>query len=105
MARAKTRIDASGWKLTEEMRAWAKREVPFVDVEKQLVMFMDYWLAHGKAMFDWDATFRNWMRRAPEFSRPVNRYSQFERSRAPAPTRTIAPPIQPREHPLFRKPS
>jgi len=91
--------------ITEEMRAWAKKKVPQVDIEAQTEVFCDYWRAHGKKMMDWAATWRNWMRRAPEFSRPVNRFSQFERTRPVTPTRTIAPGVQPREHPLFRKPS
>lgn len=92
--------------ITDEMRKWARAKVPQVDIEAQTEVFCDYWRAHGKKMLDWPATWRNWMRRAPEFARPVNRYSQFERSRTPPPpTRTIAPPLQPREHPLFRKPS
>jgi len=96
------------FRLTEEMRLWAKYKVPEVNVEAQFEMFCDYWRAHGKRMEDWMATWRNWMRRAPEFARPVNRYSNFERARpAPSdaipPRKDVAPPMQPREHPLFRK--
>lgn len=69
------------FKVTDEMKAWAKQKVPSVDVESQFELFCDYWRAHGKKMMDWNATFRNWLRRAPEFERPVNRFSNFERSR------------------------
>lgn len=93
------------FKITDEMRVWARAKVPQVDIEAQTEIFCDYWRAHGKKMMDWAATWRNWMRRSPEFSRPVTQYSQMARPRAPAPvSRYIAPPIQPREHPLFRKP-
>ena len=93
--------------ISEEMRLWARYKVPSVNIDEQHELFLDYWRAHGKKMLDWVATWRNWMRRAPEFARPVNQYSQF--ARRPAPAHAIAPrqevprPIQPREHPLFKK--
>lgn len=94
--RLKTMLDESGWQLTQEMRDWCRKEVPSVDLAKQLPMFMDYWLAHGKPMANWDATFRNWMRRAPEFTKPVTQFSTFERSRPvirgnSEPTRIVPP--------------
>lgn len=94
------------FEITDSMRQWARMKVPGLDIDAQHEMFCDYWRAHGKKMLDWQATWRNWMRRAPEFARPVNRFSQTERkfNNAP-PSRPIAPPMQPREHPLFRKPS
>lgn len=66
MARVKRTIDDAGWQLTDELREWAKREVPAVDVDRETLVFVDYWLGHGKCMADWNATFRNWMRRAPQ---------------------------------------
>jgi hypothetical protein len=94
------------FRISDEMRTWARFKVPGVDIDAQYELFCDYWRAHGKKMLDWNATFRNWLRRSPEFAprAPVTRYSQMERPRAlAAPTRTLAPPMQPREHPLFRK--
>lgn len=65
------------FRVTEEMKAWARTKTPSVNIEQQLEMFVDYWKAHGKKMLDWQATWRNWMRRAPEFAKPVNQYSQM----------------------------
>lgn len=51
--------------LTTEMRDWAKRETPCVNLEGALVEFRDYWIAiPGKAglKLDWVATWRNRMR-------------------------------------------
>lgn len=56
--------------ITPEMRGWAREKVPTVDIDSQHEVFCDYWRAHGKKMADWQATWRNWMRRAPEFARP-----------------------------------
>lgn len=37
-----------------------------INVDRELQTFTDYWLGNGKAMADWDAVFRNWIRRAPK---------------------------------------
>jgi hypothetical protein len=60
-----------GFPITEDMRVWAREKVPNVDIDGQHEQFCDYWRAHGKKMADWTATWRNWMRRAPEFTRPT----------------------------------
>lgn len=49
--------------ITETMRAWALSKTPLVDIDSEHEKFMDYWRAHGKKMADWEATWRNWMRR------------------------------------------
>jgi hypothetical protein len=92
--------------ITSSMRVWAAAKVPQVDIEEQHEQFCDYWRAHGKKMADWEATWRNWMRRSPEFARPVTQFSRLSTVRAPSqePPRKIAPPIMVRDHPLFRKP-
>lgn len=46
--------------LAEELR---------VDVEAELSAFRDWCLAKGQTYKDWDAAFRNWIRRAHEFGR------------------------------------
>lgn len=38
-------------------------------VEAEIETFRDYWVATGKPMVDWAATFRNWIRRALERKR------------------------------------
>jgi hypothetical protein len=52
--------------ISESMRAWAERAVPQVNIDKEHDAFIDYWLAHGKKMSDWAATWRGWMRKAPK---------------------------------------
>lgn len=91
--------------ISSEMRSWASKKVPFVNIEEQHEQFCDYWRAHGKKMMDWVATWRNWMRNSPRFSPSVNQYSRMPRPSAAPPRqgREITPPMQPRDHPLFRK--
>lgn len=60
-----------GFGISEQMRSWAKEKAPLVDIDKEHEAFCDYWLAHGKKMADWFATWRNWMRRAPAFKGAV----------------------------------
>jgi hypothetical protein len=54
------------FRVTAEMREWARREVPLVEVDKATRTFVDYWRAKsGKdaTKVDWVATWRNWLRR------------------------------------------
>lgn len=53
--------------ISQEMRTWAELKTPQVDIDREHEMFCDHWRAHGKPMADWMATWRNWMRRAPQF--------------------------------------
>lgn len=55
--------------ISESVRTWAAQRCPNADLLGELEKFCDYWWAHGKRMMDWDATFRNWLRRAPQFAR------------------------------------
>jgi hypothetical protein len=56
--------------VTDLMRAWAAKNVPGIDVDAQTEKFRDHHTAKGSAMKDWTAAWRNWMRNAPQFSRP-----------------------------------
>jgi len=38
-----------------------------LDLNREKNAFMDYYQAHGKKMVDWDASFRNWLRKSFEF--------------------------------------
>ena len=69
---AKTTIP-EGFGISEEMRTWAKTRVPNVDIDTQHEVFCDYWRDCGRKMADWTATWRNWMRRAPEFAKGSTR--------------------------------
>ena len=57
----------SDWALPDEWRDWAEAERPDVDAIQQSRIFVDYWAAQPGAKgrkADWQATWRNWIRRA-----------------------------------------
>lgn len=56
-----------GFGISEQMREWAKLKAPLVDIDLEHENFCDYWRGRGKMMADWIATWRVWMRRAPQF--------------------------------------
>lgn len=63
-----TRIPAD-FALTGEMRDWGKTHFPHVNGETETEAFIDYWRgAPGQrgTKLDWQATWRNWIRRAAE---------------------------------------
>lgn len=68
----------SGFSITEGMRAWATIHTPSVDIDRKLGEFIDYWTGVGKPMKDWEAVWRNGMRKQQEFA---------ERDGAPRATR------------------
>jgi hypothetical protein len=47
--------------------AWAKEKFPEVDEPKEREKFVDYWRSRGEARKDWDAAYRNWIRKAAEY--------------------------------------
>lgn len=52
--------------LTSDMRTWAAREVPGLDIDDSTRRFVDYWRAESGAKarkLDWVAAWRNWLRR------------------------------------------
>ena len=55
--------------ISEEVRVWARAHCPNIDLAGEFEKFCDYWWGCGRKMADWDATLRNWLRRAPQFSR------------------------------------
>lgn len=57
----------NGFEISEQMRSWADVKAPLVDIGREHEAFCDHWLGNGKKMADWTATWRNWMRRAPQF--------------------------------------
>jgi len=75
---AKTTLP-NGFGITEGMRQWAETKAPQVDIDREHEAFCDYWLAHGTKMADWFATWRTWMRRAPQF-RGAMRSQGFRRA-------------------------
>lgn len=65
-----TRRCPADFVVTDEMRAWARAEAPWVDVDAETAKLRDH--EFGKARSDWPATWRNWIRRAGE-QRPQQR--------------------------------
>jgi hypothetical protein len=53
--------------VTSDMRSWAELKTPTVDIEREHESFCLYWTAHGKKMASWTATWKMWMKRAPQF--------------------------------------
>ncbi|MFC9769329.1 hypothetical protein [Rhodococcus jostii] len=51
-----------------------KTECPYVDFAFEHKKFVDHFIGHGKAMKDWDATWRNWIRRASVYSAATPRH-------------------------------
>lgn len=59
-----TRRCPADFVVTEDMRAWARDEASWVDVDAETAKLRDY--EFGKAKTDWQATWRNWIRKAAE---------------------------------------
>ena len=80
-----TRLDAS-WTLPAEGRAYAAGlGVPAPVIEREAEKFRDFWIAKpgtGGVKLDWDATWRNWIRRAAD-----------DRGYAPAEPTSTGPPV------------
>ncbi|RJO72831.1 MAG: DUF1376 domain-containing protein [Myxococcales bacterium] len=58
-----------GWQPSPELLAWANTECPIVDCVYETEKFTDFWRSQAGAKArktDWDATWRNWMRKAGE---------------------------------------
>ncbi|WP_157978291.1 MULTISPECIES: DnaT-like ssDNA-binding domain-containing protein [Nocardia] len=65
------------WIPTEQERQRLAEQHPTIDLRAEHEKFVDYWLSKGEARKDWSAAFRNWLRKATEFtpSRPGPRQS------------------------------
>ena len=61
---ARARALSAEWKPTAEQIAWATERFPTLDLDNEVDCFRDYWLGTGKPMRDWNATYRNWIRRS-----------------------------------------
>lgn len=57
------------WQPATELYVWAANEVdmPASEVNRETFKFRDHFKATGKPMKDWDAAWKNWMRRSREF--------------------------------------
>lgn len=57
--------------VTADMVQWATENAPNVDVRTETAKFLDYWrgrAGQGGVKLDWNATWRNWMRKAEEYT-------------------------------------
>lgn len=62
-----------GWFPSESLKAWAEKERPDLDAMRVIASFRDYWIAipGGRGLkLDWEATFRNWVRKERQGSAP-----------------------------------
>lgn len=80
----------------EEIKDWcAKWEIPHPDSDPEVSKFVDHFRANGKTMLDWTATWRNWKRRAPEFSRPIAMRPGYQPAPAGGPLWLSGAAVQP----------
>ena len=63
-----TRKCPVSFEVTAEMQDWARQEAPGVDLRRETDKFRDH--TFKTAYSDWPGTWRNWMRKASEYSRP-----------------------------------
>lgn len=56
------------WEPDAALLAWLKDKGLKVDETAERDKFKDYWIAKGEARRDWSAAYRNWLRKAEEFS-------------------------------------
>jgi hypothetical protein len=61
----KTKLDPQ-WKPNDDLRGWTQKLAPSLDIEFETGRFIDWFAQTGKAYGDWDATWRNWVRRSVE---------------------------------------
>jgi len=54
--------------INANMRAWAAENTPLVDIDAKLPEFIDYWRGVGKPLKDWEAAWRNGMRKQQGFA-------------------------------------
>lgn len=64
----KTTIARSGFAPSDEDRAWCARDFPAVDIDAETEAFRDHFRSTGEARADWQATWKNWIRRTPQFN-------------------------------------
>lgn len=59
---------AEDYRPTDEMKAWFAEQgyAAYINGQLEHAKFVDYWRGTGRPMKDWEATWRNWMRRAYE---------------------------------------
>ena len=56
--------------VTDTMRAWFAAQGFSFALQGEHERFCDYWRGRGEPMKDWEAVWRNWMRKAADFAKP-----------------------------------
>ena len=71
-ARRPTRL-AEDWQLPQAWGEWAmaERSWPADEVRSVALLFRDHWRGKGEARADWEATWRNWVRRERSYVAPT----------------------------------
>lgn len=64
---ARARVVPQDFVITDGMRQWAKAKCPHVDIDAETEKFRDH--EYRDPHSNWEAAWRQWMRRAPEFQR------------------------------------
>ncbi len=57
------------WEPSEKTLDKMYKQYPEVDIEYDKEKFIDHYLSTGGVSADWNATFRNWIRRSDEYNR------------------------------------
>lgn len=65
----RARTLSKDFSLTVEMQAWAREKFPDIDHQKETEKFIDHARANNRKQVDWQAAWRNWIRKADEFSK------------------------------------
>lgn len=87
--------------VTDDMKSWARLNVPGLNLDEETAAFRDYAAGHEWKMVDWTATWRNWMRREYKKAKPR---SAPQAHYAPAPPRQEKPQDEgPKIHPLMAR--
>lgn len=62
------------FEITDDMRSWASDTVPGLDIDWHTQSFIDFWhsASRNNTKKNWVATWRNWMRKEYERSKPRN---------------------------------
>ncbi|MGP6175390.1 hypothetical protein [Corynebacterium sp. A21] len=60
------------WMPSQEVIQAMAEECPMVDQSSELLSFRDHWWSKDERRASWDATYRNWIRRAAKWSAPRN---------------------------------
>jgi len=68
---------AADFSISEAMRAWAELQTPTVNIEREHMKFVNYWIMHRKRMHDWVRTWENWMMRCPKMGGELYTPSQM----------------------------